>query len=192
MQYLPRVNRRGDAFDLDSAEVAVFEQIADQPARARGDDNSAGLGQHLQPGGEVGRLADHRLFLRRSFADLIPDDHQSSGDPDPGLELDGPDIEATDSVNQAQPRPNRLLGIVLMRSRVAKIGEHAVAHVPGDKAVGLLDHFGDSTVIGGHDLSEILGIEPRRESGRADKVAEHHGQLPSCGGGIDDFPILCR
>ena len=35
----------------------------------------------------------------------------------------------------AQPRPDRPLGIVLMRSRVAEIDQHAVAHVLGDKAV---------------------------------------------------------
>src|SRR5271168_371437 len=35
MQHLPSRHRRGDALDLDGAEVAVLEQIADQPARAR-------------------------------------------------------------------------------------------------------------------------------------------------------------
>ena len=52
-QYLPGRHRRGDALDLDGAEIAVLEEIADQPARARGDDDRVRLGQGLQPGGEV-------------------------------------------------------------------------------------------------------------------------------------------
>ena len=134
-QHLPSRNRRGDALHFDGAEIAVLEEIADQPARAGGDDDRVRLGQGLQPGGEVRRLADDRLLLRRAFADQIADDHQPGGDADAGLQLDGFDIEAADGVDHAQPRPDRPLGIVLMRSRVAEIDQHAVAHVLRDKAV---------------------------------------------------------
>ena len=116
----------------------------------------------MQPGGEVRRLADDRLFLRRAFADQIADDHQPRGDPDARLELDGFDFEATYSVDDAETRPDRPLGIVLMRSRVAKIDQDAVAHVLGDESVEPDDHVGDGTVIGGDDLSQILGVEARR------------------------------
>jgi hypothetical protein len=192
-QYLPRWHRRGDVLDLDRAEVAVLEEIADEPARSRGDDNGTGLGQRLQPGGEVRSLAHNRLLLNRAFADQITDDHQPGGDPDTRLELDGFDIEATDRVDHAQPCPDRPLGVVLMRLRVAEIHQHTVAHVPGDKAVGPSDYFGDSAVIHGDDLTQILGVESRRECSRADQVAEHHGQLAPFGGcGINQFPALCR
>src|SRR6266850_1389323 len=40
-----------------------------------------------------------------------------------------------------------------------------VAHVLGDKAVELGDHFGDGAVIRGDDLAQILGIKPRRQCG---------------------------
>jgi hypothetical protein len=36
-------------------------------------------------------------------------------------------------------------------------------------------------VIGADDLAQILGIEPRRECGRADQIAEHHRQVPALG-----------
>jgi hypothetical protein len=66
------------------------------------------LGSH---GSEVRRLADDRLFLRRAFADQIADDHEPGGDPDTRLELDGFDIEATDSVGPpARHRPHALPG----------------------------------------------------------------------------------
>jgi hypothetical protein len=43
----------------------------------------------LQSGGEVGSLADDRLFLCRAFADQIADDDQPGRDPDARLQLDG-------------------------------------------------------------------------------------------------------
>jgi hypothetical protein len=180
-QHLPGRRRRADALDLDAAEIAVLEKIADQPARACGDDDSTRLGQGLQAGGEVRRFADDRLLLRRAFADQIADDDQPGSDPDAPLELYGPDIEATDCVDDVKPCPDRPLGIVFMRLRVAEINQHAVAHVFGDKAVEPDDDLGDGAVIGGDDLAQILGIEPRRERGRADQIAEHHRKLPALG-----------
>jgi len=69
------------------------------------------------------------------------------------LELDGFDIEATDSIDQPQPRPDRPLGIVLMCSRVTEIDQHAVAHVVGNKPIEPGDNLGDGAVIGGDDLA---------------------------------------
>ena len=120
----------------DGAEIADLEQIADQPARAGSDDDRVRLGQGLQPGGQVWRFADHRLLLRRAFADQIADHDEAGGDADARFELDR-DVtsSSTDSGDQVQPRPDRPLGIVLVRPRIAEIDEHAVAHVLGDKAV---------------------------------------------------------
>src|SRR4029077_15569078 len=78
-------------------------------------------GQGLRPGGEVRRFPDNRLLLSRTLADQIADDHQPGGDPDARLKLGGFDIEPTDSVDGAQPRPDCPLGVVLMRLRVAEI-----------------------------------------------------------------------
>jgi hypothetical protein len=94
------------------------------------------------------------------------------------LELVERDIEATDNVDQAQPRPDRPLGIILVRSRVAEIDQHTVAHVLGDKPIEPGDDLGDGAMIRADDLAQILGIEPGRERGRADEIAEHHCELP--------------
>jgi hypothetical protein len=108
------------------------------------------------------------------------------------LQPDGFNIEATYGIDCAQPRSHRPLGVVLMRLRVAEIHQDAVVHVPGDKTAGSRDHFGDSAVIRGDDLAQILGIESRRECSRADQITKHHGQLPAFGNGvIRDFPGLC-
>jgi len=122
------------------------------------------------------------LLLRRSFADHIADDHQSGGDPDARLELDGSDVETTDGVDDTQPRPDRPLAIVLMRPRVAEIDQDPVAHVFRDKPVEAPDNLGDGAVIRADDLAQILRIEPRGERGRADEIAKHHRQLPAFGG----------
>jgi hypothetical protein len=66
-----------DSLYLDGAEITVVEEIADQPARARGDDDRVRFGQGLQTGGEVRRFTDDRSFLRRSCANQIADDHHA-------------------------------------------------------------------------------------------------------------------
>ena len=63
---------RGKALDLGRAEVGELEEGAEQPPRRLGDDNRAGLGELLQAGGEVRRLADDRLLLGRALARSDP------------------------------------------------------------------------------------------------------------------------
>src|SRR6516225_12161073 len=45
--HLPSRHRRSDALYLDRAEIAVLEEITDQPARPRSDNDSTRLGQGL-------------------------------------------------------------------------------------------------------------------------------------------------
>ena len=177
----PSPHRLGDPLDLDSAEIAVFEKIAEQPASTRSDDDRLRFGQGLEPRREVRSFTDNRLLLGRAFADQVADDHQSGGDPDARLELDRLDIEAADRVDGCEPRPHRPLGIILMRLRVAEIDQHAIAHIPGDEAIEPGDDFADGAVIGGDDLAIILRIEAPRQRGRADEIAEHHCQLTALG-----------
>jgi hypothetical protein len=102
-----------------------------------GDDDRARIGECLQPGGEVRRLADHRLFLRRALADQIADHHQPGGDADTRLKIDGPHIEASDGIDDTQPSQDRALGVLLMGSRVTEINQHPVAYILGHKPVQL-------------------------------------------------------
>src|SRR6516164_107977 len=74
-QYPPDPHRLGDALDLNRAEITVFEEIGNQPARASGYHDRIRLGQGLQTSGEVWRLADDRLLLRRSWGNQIADGH---------------------------------------------------------------------------------------------------------------------
>jgi hypothetical protein len=101
------------------------------------------------------------LFLRRALADQITDNDQPGGDPDARLQLDRFDFQAGDGIDDIKPSADRALGIVLMRSRIAEIDEHAVAHVLGDKTIEVSHDISDSAVISGDHLAQILGIESR-------------------------------
>ena len=65
---------------------------------------------------------------------------------------------------------------------IAEISQHAVAHVLGDEPPGLGDLLGAATVIGTDDLAHVLGVQPSRQRGRADEVAEHDRELAALGG----------
>jgi len=146
-QYLPSRHRHSDTLDLNGPDIPVFEKIADQPARARGNDNSVRLGQRLKTGGEVRRLANDGLLLGRACANQIAYDHEPGSDADARLELDRFDVKTADGVDQTQPGSDGPLRVIFMRPRIAKIGQHAVAHEFGNKTVKASDDIGDSTLI---------------------------------------------
>ena len=181
-QYPRGCDRRRQASDLEGAEILVVEEPAGQMPRARRDHHGSRLGQRLQPRREVRRLADHRLLLRRPLADQIADHDQPGGDPDPHLQRCARRrLERRHRLDQPQPGAHRPFGIVLVGARIAEIGEHAVAHVLGDKPAGAVDDRGARAVIGADHRAQILGVEPRRQRRRADQIAEHHGQLAAFG-----------
>ena len=90
-------------------------------------------------------------------------------------------VTAGQRLGQRQPGADRPLGLVLVRLRPAEVGEHAIAHVLGDVAAPALDHLGAAFLIGADHPAHVLGIEPRRQLGRADQIAEQHRQLPPLG-----------
>jgi hypothetical protein len=189
----------GDAFDREGfdrlgkalcclpAEIGEPEQVADEAAGVAGDDDLPGLRKRLQARRKVGGLADHRLLPRRAFADQIADHDKPGGNADTdGERLRSTGLQAPHRRCYFQPRPHRPLGIVLMRPRIAEIGQHPVAHEFGDKAVVARDDAGNGVLIGADLLAQFLGVEPGRHGGRADEIAEHHRQLPPLGLATDD------
>ena len=103
-----------ETFERNDAEIAIFEQSAGQATRALRDHHRARRGDGLEPGGQIRRLADHRLLLRRAGADQIADDDKAGGDPDADLQgTAGDGIEPRRSVDQSEPGAHRALGVVL-------------------------------------------------------------------------------
>src|SRR5262245_15457471 len=62
-EHPPHVDRPAKALDGLWAEIAVVEQAGNEAKGLRRNEDRVGLGERLQAGGEVGRLADRCLFL---------------------------------------------------------------------------------------------------------------------------------
>jgi hypothetical protein len=157
-------------------EIFELEQATDLPPGALGDNECPRCGQRLQPGGEVRRLSNHSALLRRTRSDQVADHDQPAGDAEPHIQRLRR-LEPADSVDDGEPGANCPFGVVLVRLRIAKIDQHAVAHVFGDKTGKPADGVGDAAVIGPDDLAQILGVIARRQRRRPDQVTEHHGEL---------------
>ncbi len=154
------------------AEILEIEQRADLPPCALCNDECARLGHCLQPGGKVRRLADDPALLRGTGADQVANHDKAAGDTKPHIQPFRR-REPADRVDDGEPGPQRPLGIVLMRLRIAEI--------LGDKTGVPGDRIGDATLIGADHLAQILGIVARRQCRRADQIAEHHRQLAPLG-----------
>jgi hypothetical protein len=121
-----------------------------------------------------------------SEADQIAHDHDPAVDPDADVERarrPGRRVEARDGVDDGQRRPDRPLGIRLVRLRVAEIDQDAVAGMTGDESVEAGHQAGDMRMEGGDDLPQVLGVQPLADRGRADEVHHHHAQKPPVGQG---------
>jgi hypothetical protein len=91
------------------------------------------------------------------------DNYQPGGDPDPRRQRRAcRGVETGHRFDQRQPGAHRPFGVVLIGPGIAKIGEHPVAHILGDKPAGALDDPGNAAVIGADHRPQILRVEPRR------------------------------
>ena len=137
----------------------------------------------MQPGGQVRRLADHLLLLGSSVADEVADHDKPGGDADAHLQGNaGGGLELRHRLDQRKPGPDGAFGVMLVGLGIAEIGQYPVAHVPGDETAGSGDEIGAAAVVRADDLAHVLGVEPGRERGRADEVAEHDRELTALGG----------
>src|SRR5215469_14533657 len=91
-------------------------------------------------------------------------------------------MKRRNSLDQCQASAHSPLCVILMRSRVAKVREHPIAHILRDKSTGLGDLLCAAAVIRADDLAHVLWVEARREGGRTHKIAKHHGNLAPLGG----------
>jgi hypothetical protein len=131
----------------------------------------------VRAGLEVRRLADDAALLCRALADEIADHGEPGGDAEPHAQILSR-CQSADCLDHRQAGAHRPLGIVLMRSRIAEIDQHPVAHIFSDKAVEAADRIGDGVMVVPDEVPQILRVKTRRERRRADQVAEHHRQLP--------------
>ena len=127
--------RSRHAFEVLRAEVVEFEKVAEEFARALGNDDACRMRRALQPGRQIGRVADDAVLLGLSRADQVADDHEPRRDADAYMQgRAGGGLQLRRRLDDRKAGPHSALGVVLVRLRIAEIGEHAVAHVFGDEA----------------------------------------------------------
>ncbi len=68
-----------------------------------------------------------------------------------------------------------------MRRRVAKIDQHAIAQVLGDKSIEPRHHIGGRFVERGDQITHVLGVKTSRKRHRVDHVASHDRELSPLG-----------
>src|SRR6516162_5670854 len=184
-------DRRRQPFELDLTEALVLEQAADQPPRILGNDDFVRVGERLQPRGKIWRLADDRLLSGGPRSDQIADHREPGSKADADFQQLGC-FKSAYYLDHGEAGPHRALRIILMRSRVAEIGEHAIAHIPGDEPIELVDDIGDDAKVFVDNLAQILGVEPHGERGRANEITEHHCERPALGSWCSRSLLRCR
>jgi hypothetical protein len=101
------------------------------------------------------------LFLRGPRSDQIADDYEPRSKTDADSQQLGC-FKPAHSLDHSDAGAHSAFWIVLMRNRVAEIGEYAVAHVRGHEPIVSANGLGDALVVRADRLTKVLGIEPRR------------------------------
>src|SRR5262249_20950365 len=159
----PCRDRLGDTLELVRAEVAQTEQITEQPAGGRGDDDRPGLGQSLKAGRKGPRLPDHSVLAQCTLAAKVADHYDAARDADANRErVPGARLELGNGGNDIEPRPHGSFGIVFMREGIAEIGEYSVAPELGKEAVIRSRNTGAGGMIRIDHSAHVLRIESRR------------------------------
>jgi hypothetical protein len=73
------------------------------------------------------------------------------------------------------------LGVVLVRLGIAKVDQQPISEVLRNMAVKALDHRGAGILVGAHQRTVVLRVEPPGQSGRLDQITEQHRQLAAFG-----------
>src|SRR5215831_12022968 len=123
MKHLIRSPRLGHACKLEGSQIAVFEEVTEEPPRSRPDHDRVGPGEGLQPRGEVWRVAD--------CADPSPIRSPTTTIPVPmPIRNDSLQFAVAISVTASiSAKPARTARVIFMGLRIAEIDQHAIAHI---------------------------------------------------------------
>jgi hypothetical protein len=169
-QHAPYRDGGGEAFERSLAEALIFEAVAEQPMRARSDENRFGLGHRLQASGEIRRLAGDGTLSGRTHTEQVADNDDARGDADAYLQSASiRAFELSYFIDDGQRRADGMLRRIFVGPWIAEVGEHTVAHELRDETV-------EPDV-----RARVFGIERIRKLGRAHQIAEHDRDLSPLG-----------
>src|SRR6266446_142090 len=178
----------GQAFEAARAEVFVLEDISREPLGPVRHDDRVGRREALHERSQVGCLSHGGSEAIGVVGPRRLDHNGPGGDTDSDRQPFGR-IENADRFNDIEGGAYRSLRVVLMRFGIAEVRHHAITEILGDVAVVALDSRRASTAIYAHHVAEIFWIQTFGQRGRADEIAEHHGELAPLGG--DSGRWLC-
>ena len=164
-----------------------LEVALDQVARVRADDNRSRLGDRLKSCSDVRGLPDDVVLRARVAGAHLPHHHDPGVEPDPRLQRDVEPlaevlVDRHELVDDSEAGVHCPLCIVLVRARVAEVGDHTVAEILRRVAVEAVDGTRAGVLVRAEDLAPVLGVERPGERRGLDEVAEEHGHVPSLPG----------
>jgi hypothetical protein len=171
----PDGHRGGLALDPDRGERLVVDQPAGRPEGRLADQDATDRGDGLQPGGGVGHVPGEEVLA--PLGDGVQQDHRLTGgdrDPDGQAQPGACPVEPLDRLDHVQGRPDRPLGVVLVRRRDA---EHPDDRVPDellDGAAVAFDLPAGPVVVGAEAGLDLLGVGLVGRGGEPDQVADEH------------------
>ena len=136
-KYLPCLDWIGQALERYPSQIAVFEEPASQPSRARRDHHLSGSASSVDGQPSWG-LAYHGLLPRCTLPNQVANHHYAGRDAD--AHLKGSPMAGLKSgrrLDQCESATHRMFGVVLVGLRIAEVGKHPIAHVFGDKPARL-------------------------------------------------------
>jgi hypothetical protein len=67
-------------------------------------------------------------------------------------------IQCTYGVHNLDPAPDRAVGIVFVRTRIAKVDQQTITKQLGNIAVEALDDLSAGALVGADDLTQVFGV----------------------------------
>ena len=195
-EHLPNPHRLGDAFQLLRPKIVEDERSADELPCQPADHDLVLARQSFQTRRQVRGLAGDGPRLPSAGGLEIADDDGAGRDPDMHVQR-----QFSCRRDRCEPGAHRLRRLVLLSPRPAEVYQDAVAQVVRDIAAKADDNLGHGIVIASQQLAQILRVVLAGQLGRANEIAEQHGQLPAFrlargiaalrggfGGGLRSFP----
>ena len=156
---LPDLHRLRLAFGVDRRRLAVLDHAGGRVVGRLLDEDPVHRRGVLQPGGGVDDVSRDQPTLGAG-ARLERDEDLARVDGDPDLEL----LFLADPVADREGRPNRALGIVLVRDRGAEDRHHGVADELLDGAAADLQLGPEPVVERPQNRLDVLGVERVRRA----------------------------
>jgi hypothetical protein len=178
--HLPRPDRLAPALHRELAEWPGVEVAAGEPVRGLGDHDASGIGDLLEPGSHVRRVA-HRRVIHPEVAADAADEDKTRIEPltrlegDAALPLDVLLI-ARQSLADSDGCVDRPLCVVLVGDWGAEERHDAIAQELVHRALVAVD-LGQHQIEGPrHQLMDVFGIQPLGQRREAGDVGEEDGQ----------------